>query len=73
MKRFLAPALALSLACGFGLVGCSDKTTEQTETKVSGPSGTATETTTHEIKTSGNPPAPGAPGTTTETTTTPAR
>jgi hypothetical protein len=58
MKRTVMSLIALSLF-SLGTIGCADKATTKTEVQRSGPNGTTTETTTKEIKQTGDmPPAP---------------
>jgi len=52
MKRIIATALSLGLI-SIGLVGCDEKSSVKTETKVTTPTGTKTITRETEIKESG--------------------
>jgi len=57
MKRFLTTALILGVMTPFGLVGCADKSKEETKTTVETPGGTTEIKDTKEIKSTGeNPP-----------------
>jgi len=58
MRRFLATALILGAASGFGLVGCGEETKVKETEKVTSPTGTTTTSTEHKVESSGsNPPA----------------
>jgi len=63
MKRFFASALVLGSVAGFGLVGCADKAKEEVKVETTTPSGTTTDKTTHEVKTTepGGVPAATSP------------
>jgi len=57
MKRLLSPALILGALLGVGLVGCSEESSVERETKIEGPDGSKTIKQTTEVETSGTPPA----------------
>ncbi len=57
MKRTVLFLMALSLS-SLGTIGCADKAKTTTEVKQSTPNGTTTETTTKEIKQTGDQPPP---------------
>jgi len=64
MKRILTSALLLGAVSGFGLVGCADTAKEEVKTTTETPTGTTTEKTTHEVKTTESGGAATAPSTT---------
>ncbi len=58
MKNFIASILSLAIVC-VGLVGCAEKSTSKTETRVTTPGGETTTTIEKDIKQTGqNPPPP---------------
>jgi len=61
MKRVLASALLLGAVSALGLVGCSDKAKVEESTTIQTPTGTTTDTTTREVKTTEPGGAPGTP------------
>ena len=59
MKRIVASLLVLGIVC-VGIVGCAQKTSTNTEKKVTGPGGETT-TTQQETQKSGQNPPPSKP------------
>lgn len=57
MKQFIASVLVLSLFSAV-MVGCAEKSSSTTETKVSTPGGTTTVTVEKEVKQTGDNPPP---------------
>jgi hypothetical protein len=57
MKQFFASVLVLSLFSAV-MVGCAEKSSSTTETKVSTPGGTTTVTVEKEVKQTGDNPPP---------------
>jgi predicted small lipoprotein YifL len=59
MKNVITSILSLAIVC-VGLVGCGEKSTSKTETRVTTPGGETTTTVEKDVKQTGqNPPPPG--------------